>query len=311
VGVALVPEDTHSLQQETRAATTVSMPAAGERGNGQRTVAAQRPRRVVTQRFSSDRRLVIDALRAGRHKTPMYGFFDVDVTLAKRLLVAANPPLSMTAFIAATVARVAAAHPEVHAYRDWRRRLVTHQFVDVGTMVETTTKQGLFPVPHVLHDADIRSVADLSGELHRIKAAPFASPSMQWAERSMRLAGLVPGVIPVMYAVLARSITARRRVGTVAITSIGMFGGGAGYGLTSLTLMSLQLIVGGISQQPRVIDEHVEVRDVLNLTLAIDHDVIDGAPAARFAAELRAALEGATALANPADPCQRVPAHGH
>ena len=78
-----------------------------------------------------------------------------------------------------------------------------------------------------------------------------------------------------------------------------MFGGGAGYGLTPLTLMSLELIVGGISQQPRVVDGQVEVRDILNLTLAIDHDVVDGAQAARFAAELREVIETAAALTDP------------
>src|SRR5215472_5404604 len=98
---------------------------------------------------------------------------------------------------------------------------------------------------------------------------------------------------------MARSIRSRQQIGTVAVTSIGMFGGGAGYGLTPLTLMSLELIVGGISQQPRVIDGHIEVREVLNLTLAIDHDVVDGAPAARFAAELRDLIETAAVLTDP------------
>lgn len=77
-----------------------------------------------------------------------------------------------------------------------------------------------------------------------------------------------------------------------------MFGAGAGYGLTSLTLLPLELIVGGITRQPRFVDGQVRARDVLNLTLAIDHDVIDGAPAARFGADLSRALETAAVLEN-------------
>jgi pyruvate/2-oxoglutarate dehydrogenase complex dihydrolipoamide acyltransferase (E2) component len=268
--------------------------------DGQPRPPTPRPRRVERHPFPSNRRLVVAAFRAGRHKTPMYGFLDVDVTLAKRLLAATDPPSSMTAFIAASVARVAAAHPEVHAYRDWRGRLVTHQFVDVSTMVEVPTGQGLFAIPHTLRDADVRSVVDLSGELRRVKATPFTSPSARWAERYAPLVTRLPGAIRGVYAVMSRSVASRRQIGTVAVTSIGMFGGGAGYGLTPLTLMSLELIVGGISQQPRVIDRHIEVRDVLNLTLAIDHDVIDGAPAARFSAELRQTLETAAVLSQPA-----------
>jgi pyruvate/2-oxoglutarate dehydrogenase complex dihydrolipoamide acyltransferase (E2) component len=289
--------------QASAAATVASVPSAAASPDGEvNPLAAPRPRKVAVQRFPGNRRLVTAALRAGRHKSPIYGFFDVDVTLAKRLLAATDPPSSMTAFIAASVARVAAAHPEAHAYRDWRGRLVTHQFADVSTMVEISTAQGPFAIPHALHDADIRSVPDLSDELRRVKTAPLASPSARWAERYAPWATRVPGAIRGAYAVMARSMRSRQQIGTVAVTSIGMFAGGAGYGLTPLTLMSLELIVGGISQQPRVIDGQVEVRDVLNLTLAIDHDVIDGAPAARFGAELRDVLETAAVLSAATPP---------
>ncbi|HLN66491.1 MAG TPA: 2-oxo acid dehydrogenase subunit E2 [Streptosporangiaceae bacterium] len=105
-----------------------------------------------------------------------------------------------------------------------------------------------------------------------------------------------PGSRPAMYAVMARSVAARQRVGTVAATAVGMFAGGAGFGITALTVMSLHVIVGGMSQRPRVVDGQVIVRDVLDLTLAIDHNVVDGAPAARFGAEFRALLESAAVI---------------
>ncbi len=299
----------------TAAAPASVLPAAASPEGEDDPSAARRPRKVAVQRFPGNRRLVTAALRAGRHKTPMYGFFDVDVTLAKRLLAATDPPSSMTAFIAASAGRVAAAHPEVHAYRDWRGRLVTHQFADVAAMVEIPAAQGPVAPPHTLHDADIRTVPDLSGELRRVKAAPLASPSGRWAQRYAPSATRIPGVIRGVYAVMARSIRSRQQIGTVAVTSIGMFAGGAGYGLTPLTLMSLELIIGGISQQPRVVYGQVEVRDILNLTLAIDHDVIDGAPAARFGAELREVLETAAVLTKaarprPSDPHEHRQHHG-
>ena len=67
----------------------------------------------------------------------------------------------------------------------------------------------------------------------------------------------------------------------------------------SLSLMSLEVIVGGMSQRPRVTDGQVTVRDVLDLTVAIDHNVVDGAPAARFAAEFREILETAAVISPP------------
>jgi pyruvate/2-oxoglutarate dehydrogenase complex dihydrolipoamide acyltransferase (E2) component len=227
---------------------------------------------------------------------PMYGLVDVDITTANRLLTAHDPPLSLTAFVVASVARAAAAHPAVHAYRNWRGQLVTHRHVDVGTMVEISTPQGPFAIPHLLRDADIREVPDLTAELRRVKRDPSASSGVRWLERAGPAATRIPGVIPTMYAVMARSVAARQRIGTVAVTAVGMFAGGGGFGITSLSLMSLEIIVGGVSQRLRVIEGQVMVRDVLDLTIAIDHNVVDGAPGARFAGEFRELLESAAAL---------------
>jgi pyruvate/2-oxoglutarate dehydrogenase complex dihydrolipoamide acyltransferase (E2) component len=261
-----------------------------------RVVAVERPRRVEVRPFPSSRRLVTAAMRAGRSKMPMYGLVDVDITTANQLMAGHDPPWSLTAFVVASVACAAAAHPAVHAYRNWRGQLVTHRHVDVGTMVEITTPQGPFAIPHLLRDADIREVPDLTAELRRVKRDPSASSSGRWLGRAGPTATRIPGVIPAMYAVLARSVAARQHIGTVAVTAVGMFAGGGGFGITSLSLMSLEVIVGGMSQRPRVIDGQITVRDVLDLTVAIDHNVVDGAPAARFAAEFRKLLESAAVL---------------
>jgi pyruvate/2-oxoglutarate dehydrogenase complex dihydrolipoamide acyltransferase (E2) component len=244
--------------------------------------------------FPSSRRAVTAAVRAGRRIVPMHGLLDVDVTEARRLLGAAHPPLSMTAFVIAALARAAAAHPEVHAYRDWRGRLVRHRHVDVQTLVEVPTAQGPFGLVHVVRDADIRNVVDLSAELRAVTADPSSTPSGRALERLAPLAGRLPGVFPAMYAVMSRSVRAHELAGTVQVTAVGMFAGGGGFALAPPTLASLLVVVGGMSRRPRVVGEEIAVRDVLDLTVTIDHNVVDGAPAARFAADLRRRMEGPT-----------------
>jgi pyruvate/2-oxoglutarate dehydrogenase complex dihydrolipoamide acyltransferase (E2) component len=274
---------------------------AGSRGGGDRLPAgaAGRERRVEVRPFPSSRRLVTAAERAGRRMAPMHGLVDLDVTRARRLLAAGDPPPSFTAFVVACVARAAAAHPEVHAYRDWRGRLVLHRHADVATLVEIGTPQGLFTLPHVLRDADVRGVADLSAELRAVQAQPGASGSGRALARFGTTATRVPGFSAALYAVLGRTVRARRLSGTVAVTAVGMFAGGGGFGLAPPTLMSLQVVVGGVSRRPRVVDGRVEVRDVLDLTVTIDHNVVDGAPAARFGADLRRRVESAEVLRAP------------
>ncbi len=222
---------------------------------------------------------------------PMHGLLDVDITEARRLLTAARPPLSMTAFVIASVARAVAAQPEVHAYRDWRGRLVRHRHVDVQVLVEVPTRQGPFGLVHVVRDADIRGVPEISVELRAVQADMGAVATGRALQRFGPPAGLIPGVFPSMYAVMGRSVRAHELTGTVQVTAVGMFADGGGFAIAPPTLASLSVVVGGMSRRPRVVEEAIAVRDVLDLTVTIDHNVVDGAPATRFGADLRRRME--------------------
>jgi pyruvate/2-oxoglutarate dehydrogenase complex dihydrolipoamide acyltransferase (E2) component len=79
--------------------------------------------------------------------------------------------------------------------------------------------------------------------------------------------------------------------GTVGVTAVGMFGEGqSGWGM-ALTPQSLGLVVGGIAWKPGVVNGRIEPREILNLTVTFDHEVIDGAPAARFTRRLMELIE--------------------
>ena len=82
------------------------------------------------------------------------------------------------------------------------------------------------------------------------------------------------------------------------LTSVGMFGRSTGgYGIGFLTVHTVGLTVGGISHRPGFdADGIVVTRDYLHLTVSFDHDMVDGAPAARFANCLVELLESASVL---------------
>lgn len=252
-----------------------------------------RPRRVEARPFPASRRVVTRALRAGRRIAPIHGLVSVDVTEARRRL---EQPQSFTGFLVASVGRAAAAHPEVHAYRNWRGQLVLHHHVDIGVLVEVRTAEGTFPLAHLVRDADLRDVADISTEIRRVKHDPSSSQSGRLLGRVTPIAARIPGAISVFYRLVARSVRMRRMAGTVAVTSVGMFAGGEGFGIGFPTVLTLSVLVGGLSERPRVVDGQVEVRHVLDLTITVDHNVADGAPAARFVADLRKLIETAEVL---------------
>lgn len=239
--------------------------------------------------FPAERRIVLGGLRSGRHMATMTGLVQVDVSDAMERV--RSEDLSATAFVLACVGRAVAAHPEVHAYRGWSGRLLRHRHVDIATMVEVQTPDGVFPLAHPVRSADTRGVSEISAELQGIRHDPTTGASgrllMRWGSK----AGQIPGLIGLGYLTARHSPSIRRRTGTVTASSVGMMMGGNGFVIGTPTLSTLTIVIGGMGERPWVVDGALTVRTILDLTVQIDHRVVDGAPAARFGATLRQLLE--------------------
>ena len=90
----------------------------------------------------------------------------------------------------------------------------------------------------------------------------------------------------------------KRLEGTVVVTSVGMFAKGGLWGLGFLPTHTMGLTVGGISRKPGVHEGSISIRDYVYLTIAFDHDIVDGAPASRFGYTLVDNIEKAVVLEN-------------
>ena len=76
----------------------------------------------------------------------------------------------------------------------------------------------------------------------------------------------------------------------VLLTSVGMFGAGGGH-IIPYTDASLCIGVGGITRKPGIVGDRIEPREFLAITVTYDHNITDGAPAARFAQVLKELVE--------------------
>lgn len=241
----------------------------------------------------------------------MVGLFQVDAAAARRSAASAQPPLSLTAYVVACVGRAAARHPEVHAYRDWRGRLVEHRHVDIQVLVEVQTAHGPFGLVHIVRDADIRAVADISAEIRAVKASPPATGAKRLLDTLAPALGRVPGLYGAMYLGMSRSRRVHEAIGTVQVTALGMFAGGGGFAIAPPTLASLTVVVGGIGTVLVQRDGRIEAHEVMDLTVSIDHNVVDGAPATRFAAGLRSIMEEGLGPDRAASQPGAAPGSGH
>lgn len=127
-----------------------------------------------------------------------------------------------------------------------------------------------------------------------------SSASSHWLARipfAARLYPLAPaGLRGLLWRFLARdAFAAKRVIGTVGITAVGMFGKLPGWPLT-VGLHTVDLAVGSIVRKPGIVGDRIEPREVLALSVLIDHDLVDGAQAARFVSRLGELIEQAHGL---------------
>jgi pyruvate/2-oxoglutarate dehydrogenase complex dihydrolipoamide acyltransferase (E2) component len=249
-------------------------------------------RRLPTGRSHRVERLSVGRLRvirllisvAGRHT--VHGLVEVDVTAALQRLRAPGSG-TVTALVVAAVAAAVREHPQVNSRRAGRK-LVVFDDIDVIVTVERTPTGGATaPVPLVVQRADQKSETEIAAELRagKGKSAPSGDGSHALVSRLpfwlVRAGVSAVGSVPRMAAALGPPI---------GVSSLGMFASGWAIPISPLTVM---VTVGGIAQRPALVDGKLVERDILPLTLSFDHTVVDGGPAARFAATLVSILQGA------------------
>lgn len=165
--------------------------------------------------------------------------------------------LSLTALIARATVLALKDHPRLNATVEQETLLL---WPDVHLGIAVALPEGL--VAPVIHNADRKSLLELSQEIKKL------------ADRA-REGRLTPQEIS---------------GGTFTITNLG------GYGIEEFTPIINPpqvaiLGVGQIARKPVVVEDRIEPRDRMKLSLSFDHRVIDGAPAAEFMRDIKEYLE--------------------
>ena len=236
-------------------------------------------------------------------KHTVFGLLEVDVTIARQFIedqkARTGERMSFTGYLVYCLARAVDEDRSVQAYLKGRKQLVMFDAVDVGLPVERKMGSTHAPVGQVIRSANHKTFQEIHQEIRSLQIQPV-SPSKGMAPW-LRFAMLLPWPLPRLFNVLLRAAIRRNptilvaQAGTVGVTSVGMFGHGSGWGITP-PIHSLFLVIGGVAKKPAVVDGRIEPREILNLTVAFDHDVVDGAPAARFVQRLVELIESGYGL---------------
>jgi pyruvate/2-oxoglutarate dehydrogenase complex dihydrolipoamide acyltransferase (E2) component len=234
--------------------------------------------------FPPFRQLVIDGMDLAARKHHIHGIVEVDVTEARerirQIKGRTGERLSFTGFITYCCARAVDEDKHVHAYRDWRNRLIMFDDVDVSLGVERRGQGQPVVLQGIVRAANHKSVREIHDAIRELQTQDLVeTPWGRW----LRFYVLIPAFLRRLLFRIAQRVpkAVKRFNGTVLVTAVGMFGNTAGWGIP-LAAHTLCITVGGIESKPVLQNGEIQDREHLCLTVTFDHDIVDGAPAARF-----------------------------
>ena len=248
--------------------------------------------------FPIMRRATIGILEAASRKHMIHAILEVDVTKPRDLIrqyrVRSGDTLSFTGYLIYCLAEAIDINKHMHAYRDWRNRLILFNDVDVSTPIERDVGDKKQVIPFIVRSANNKSILQIH---HEIRQAQFSEPEQTGVFPLMRLFMMFPAFIRgSFFRIMDRfPHVMKKNGGTVMLTNVGLFGEGGGWGIPIAT-HTLNVTVGGIINRQIVASRGPEERDHLCLTVSFDHDIIDGAPAARFLQRFKEIIEGGESL---------------
>lgn len=245
--------------------------------------------------FPRVRMAAVDLIAQAKKQDNIHGLTELDVSKIRDFIreykKETGEKLSFTSFIIHCLAQAIESNKMVHAYRKGQKSLIIFDDVDVNTMIERNIEGNLMPWTYVVRAANKKSFLEIHEEIRNAKVGEIGINQLK---KRMKVYSHAPRIIRNMFwRKYKKNPHLRKKLaGTVAVTSIGMFGKVMGWGIP-IAFHTLVVTVGGIYLKPVLIDEKLINHEFLSLTISFDHDIVDGAPAARFISKFADLIENA------------------
>ena len=217
--------------------------------------------------FRGIRKKIAERLVHSKHTAAHFTYVEeVDCTelvavraKANEKLAARGIKLSYLPFIIKATTGALQKFPQLNATLDEAAgEIVQRKAHHIG--LATATDDGL--VVPVVRDATKKSLVELAAEIERLAAATRANKATR-----AELSG-----------------------STFTITSLGTLGGLHATPIINYPEVAI-LGIHKIAKRPAVVGDKIVARDMMNLSISVDHRVVDGYDAARFVAAIKATLE--------------------
>ena len=256
-----------------------------------------------TKVFPKSRIATNDVCAVGLKKHHVVALLEVDVTESRnkiRVHKQNKESISFSAWLIKVISTTIKDYEEVASYLKGKRKRVVFSDVHVSLAVEKEIKGQKVPIPLVIKKANVRSIESITAQIKEAKDQTLSEKDIVLQNKSKRLEQLYyhfPGFIRRWFWIYlaGHPKLAFSKMGNVAFTSLGMVGKANGW-FIPISVHPVCFGIGNIIKKPVVLDDQIVIREMLNMTVLLDHDVADGAQMARFISDLTKNIENSNDL---------------
>ena len=251
-----------------------------------------------TKPFSRHRKNVILVASEGWRRRTIKFLVEADVTDARekiRRKKEEGKDISFTAWIIKCLSQALQEHKDLNCYRQGRKKMVVFDDVDVGIPVEKVVDGEPIPMGYIIRRANEKSVEEITDEIRNAQGRSGEKIQVLMEDLTLfeRFVLKSPYFVKKLLMILLRNrgLIKKKHLGTVGVTSMGMFSRFSGWAIPLGGMSTILLSVSGVTKKPWVVNNEVKIREILHLVLSFDHDLVDGAAASRFISRFVELLE--------------------
>jgi pyruvate/2-oxoglutarate dehydrogenase complex dihydrolipoamide acyltransferase (E2) component len=244
-----------------------------------------------------------DIFAVGRKKNHVAALLEIDVSTGRDSIKKHRKDgvhLSFTAWVICAIAQTLHNHPQIASYRKGKRKQCIFENINIAMIAEKTIENHQVPMPFIMKHVETKSAMEITEEIKKAVNTNLGDKDIVINKKPsglQKMYHIFPSTIRRLFwkFLLNRPQLAYKTMGNVSVTSLSSAGKVNGWFIHS-SVHPVSFGLGAVIKKPQVINNQIEIREIMNLTILLDHDVVDGMPMSKFVKDLTQRIESAEDL---------------
>jgi pyruvate/2-oxoglutarate dehydrogenase complex dihydrolipoamide acyltransferase (E2) component len=244
-----------------------------------------------------------DVFAMGKRKNHVAALIEFDVTQARiqlKNLRKRGQTISFTAWVTYVISHTLKQHPYIASCKTSKRNQILFDSINVAMIAEKNTGNEKVPLPFIIENAGSKSAETITKEMKNASQIACSQENIVINRKQNVFEALyyyLPRICrQLVWKIILKSPKVMfKKMGNVSITSLSAAGKMNSWVIHS-SIHPVSFGIGPVMKKPVVVGDEIQIREMLNMTILFDHDLVDGMPMAAFVKDLNRSVEACDGL---------------